>query len=127
MQTAVQQEIDGPVQRAWPQAFEIIWHAVPQPFDWPVYLVPAASWHCPAIDGAGCWGYHTLDPVAAYVRWDNNDLADSEYVFSHEVIEMAADPYGQGTEICDPVDWQGISIGGVRIAKFVDPSGTSNY
>jgi hypothetical protein len=61
------------------------------------------------------------------VRWDNADLTDSGYVFSHEVVEMAADPYGQGTEICDAVDWQGARIGAVTVAKFVDPHGAAKF
>jgi hypothetical protein len=28
---AAEQEINGPVQRAWPQAFEITWDTAPQP------------------------------------------------------------------------------------------------
>jgi hypothetical protein len=139
IEQAAVSEVNGPVHLFYSSAQTISWDA-DDPASWQVNLIPAASWSCPPTIPTGCWGYHlyglptgTVAPGSthhaaqpeAYVRWDNNNPGASEYAFSHEVVEMAADPYGTAEEICDPVAWQGAFLDGVVIAAFQEPNGVA--
>jgi hypothetical protein len=126
IERAAVDEVNNHVDPAYSKAVSISWDnsGTAARTDWPVALVSPGQWSPPC---GVCWGYHALwqTPVA-YVRWANNDLVDSEYVFSHEVVEMAADSVpGTAPEICDPVAWKKAQLDGVTVAVFELPDGST--
>lgn len=135
MEQAVQQQVNGPVDQAYPSAPQIDF--VTQPTgdflhpSWTVNLVPAAQWTastCPSLVAvnSGCH-WEEFPPVANVEVGGGGDmdLATTERTFSHEVIEMTVDPDGSAPEICDPVQGQSSVLDGVTVSDFVEPNGTA--
>ena len=104
---------------------------------------PAGSWWCVFLDDsdqAGALAYHDLTdqglPLSkVFVRTIQADQASLSVGATHELCEMAVDPWlnsayqdAQGTfwagEVCDPVedDQYGYEIGGVLVTDFVTPN-----
>jgi hypothetical protein len=103
---------------------------------------PAGAWWVVFLDDsdqAHALAYHDLTneglPISkVFVRTIQADKASLSVGASHEICEMAVDPWlnsayqdARGTfwagEICDPVedDQYGYDIGGVRVSDFVTP------
>lgn len=141
MEQAATLEVNTYESRSWPGTTTIAgWDATPTASDWTISLVPASQWQCtvtqtPALcsftSGAvvgQCWcsGLHVgSNPPAAYIEWSSGDPSDSEYRFSHETVEMMADPYIENLalEICDPVNGSSGMLLGVEVAAFREPNG----
>jgi hypothetical protein len=104
---------------------------------------PAGSWWVVFLDNsdqANALAYHDLTdeglPISkVFVRTIQADKASLSVGASHEICEMAVDPWlnsayqdPQGTfwagEICDPVeaDQYGYEIGGILVTDFVTPN-----
>jgi hypothetical protein len=104
---------------------------------------PVGSWWVVFLDNsdqASALAYHDLTneglPISkVFVKTIQADKASLSVGASHEICEMAVDPWlnsayqdGQGTfwagEICDPVedDQYGYDIGGVLVTDFVTPN-----
>lgn len=104
---------------------------------------PAASWWVVFLDNtdqANALAYHDLTneglPISkVFVKTIQADKASLSVGASHEICEMAVDPWLNsayqdpgGTfwagEVCDPVedDQYGYDIGGVRVTDFVTPN-----
>lgn len=98
----------------------------------PVYILDDS-------DQAGALGYHDDDPKLGpfgrvFARTDKRYGLNWTITTSHEVLELAADPFVVGTaqvnattftalEVCDAVeaDSDGYQIGGVWVSNFVTP------
>ncbi len=104
---------------------------------------PTAAWWVVFLDDsdqANALAYHDLTneglPISkVFVKTIQADNASVSVGASHEICEMAVDPWlngayqdAQGTfwaaEICDPVedDQYGYEVGGVRVSDFVTPN-----
>ena len=104
---------------------------------------PAGSWWVVFLDNsdqANALAYHDLTneglPISkVFVKTIQSDKASLSVGASHEICEMAVDPWlnsayqdPQGTfwagEICDPVedDQYGYEVGGVLVTDFVTPN-----
>lgn len=124
MELAAADELNNDVTRYYPDATPITgWN---DPNGWQIVLVPrnGPSWPHLCAAFVGCHSSTGSSPIA-YVQWDSRSFAFGEYVFSHETLEMMTDPYGEGPEIADPVEWQTGTLDGVTVAAFQEPGGSA--
>ena len=143
---------DGEVQAMIP-AFDTQWNkdlnavwgvgAATFAFNSKQHAPPSGSWWVVFLDNsdqANALAYHDLTneglPISkVFVKTIQADKASVSVGASHEICEMAVDPWlnsayqdSKGTfwagEICDPVedDQYGYDIGGVRVSDFVTPN-----
>jgi hypothetical protein len=129
----------------WNRDLQPIWRVETAAFAFsPKTQAPAAgSWWVVFLDDsdqANALAYHDLTneglPISkVFVKTIQADKASVSVAASHEICEMAVDPWlngayqdGQGVfwagEICDPVedDQYGYEIGGVLVTDFVTPN-----
>jgi hypothetical protein len=143
---------DADIQKMLP-AFETQWNRDLKPI-WPIEeatfrfapkgtVPPAGAWWLVFLDTSdqqGALAYHDLTnqgmPLSkVFVKTITDDNASLSVGATHEICEMAVDPWlnsayqdRHGTfwagEICDPVeaDQYGYDIGGVLVTDFVTPS-----
>ena len=104
-----------------------------------------AAWGTPCVQwGPGGWllylktgdaqhGVHLFYGEPYALVWTGGDTVESwSRDFSHETLEMLADPttgryvyrdaVGQMLEVADPVEWDGYRLDGVYVSDFVLPS-----
>jgi hypothetical protein len=127
----------------WNRDLQVVWGVEKAKFTFVTGRLPADSWWIVFLDNsdqAGALAYHDLTnnglPLSkVFIKTILADKASVSVGATHEVCEMAVDPWLNGayqdmhgrfwaSEICDPVedDQYGYKIGNILVTDFVTPN-----